>query len=104
MAVLTIANEEDIIDKLRFYREATKHLSSSEQALATVAGQELVAFGPAVIPVMLRHFDELGTHLILLGVTVAPTTPVLNAPPGDVSALERTFRAWAAKAGYGGEE
>jgi hypothetical protein len=78
----------------------TAYVSSSSDLVAHPAFQEIVAMGPAVIPLLLRELENRTGHWHRALHRITGANPVLPADRGNIDKAAEAWLRWGKEQGY----
>jgi hypothetical protein len=82
------------------WREETSHWSSSTKMAEHPAYQEIIALGPAVVPLLLRELSREPDHWFTALKAITGANPVDPADRGRIGKMAEAWLRWGREAGY----
>lgn len=82
------------------WHEAVDHLSSTSARINHPAYQEIIAMGPAVVPLLLRDLQDNLTHWFWALQKITGEDPVAAEDAGNISKMADAWLRWAKERGY----
>ena len=82
------------------WQEAVAHHSSSCKRDNHPAYQEIIALGPAVVPLLLRDLETNHRHWFTALTAITGTNPVAEEDAGKILKMIETWLKWGKEKGY----
>jgi hypothetical protein len=82
------------------WQAETGHLSSTEQMAEHPAYQQIIALGPAAVPLLLRQLETEPDHWYMALEAITGADPVGEADCGRLLATARAWLRWGREKGY----
>ncbi len=93
--------EQRVTRLLNQWRDETAYISSSTQINSHPAYQEIIALGPAVLPLLFRDLEQTyDGHLSKALATITKAHPVPEEDRGKIRKVAEAWLRWAKENGY----
>src|ERR1700730_15982828 len=94
------STEEKFHRLAALWRTETAYISSSSDLVSHPAFQEIVAMGPAVIPLLLRELEKRSGHWHRALRRITGADPVAPADRGNIEKAAAAWLLWGKEHGY----
>jgi hypothetical protein len=82
------------------WKKAVAMLSSSRARETHPAYREIIALGQPVVPLLLRHMEQQGTHWFAALQHITGANPVPEEDAGNIPRMVAAWLSWAHANGY----